>query len=219
MEPLFRTFVVGLVPQLVKMPPEPFEREALQRAFFDISRFRRYQHLGFLADGGSAQFTNSPDDRILVQPDLIQVALPVESTMQRAREDALGVVGPVVDRLQLRDFVQVGINVTAHVPLPPPLQSAREFVDQRFVARGEHVDELGSGFFVGGLKYRSADATAQPAREDVLLVEPLLADDKFIWLNYDVGRFGAFAGTDSLGEWIDDAFSFIADHAMRILEA
>ncbi len=73
MEALFKSAVVGLVPQPTQVPPAPYRREDLHRVFGDINRDYPYQQFGFLPGDAGAQLVNGPDDTVMIQPALLQV--------------------------------------------------------------------------------------------------------------------------------------------------
>ena len=214
MEPLFRTLVVGVVPQPTQAPPLPFDREDLERIFMEVSRTYPYSQFGLLPAEQGAQLLNPPDDRILIQPVLLQVNTPIQSTAALIREKAVAVFRVITDRLKISRFIQLGIKVVAHVPAPPG--GAKEFIADRLLGQGERSKELGPDFFVGGVKFRRIDPEAQ--QEHILLIEPLIADDDFIWIDYDVQRAGPFEGLDSVGPAVDDAFTFVREETMTILK-
>ena len=212
MEPLFRQLVVGLVPQPTQIPPAPFAREDLQRAFFDVTREHPYQQFAFLPGDSGAEFANSVEDGVAVQPALIQVRTPVDLTPERAREKAIDVVRVLRKRLAIASFLLCGIKVVAHVPAPG---EARTFVAERLMREAERIEELGPHYFAGGLKYRSLED--EGLVEGVLLVEPLIQDDKLIFIDYDIQRRTPSDGSQ-LGEWIDDAFAFVRGPAIQLLK-
>lgn len=206
--------MVGLVPQPRQVPPAPFDKEDLQRVFFDVNRVHSYSQFAFLPGESGAQLTNSLEDRVLVTPGLVQLVLPVPMTGERARQTAVDVFKAVCERLKLDQFIQAGIKIVAHFSAPGEHPDARAFVSERLMAGSERVAELGPDFFGGGVKYRRIAGE----REDNLLIEPWVADNQFIWVDYDVQRMGPFAGLDGVSEWIDDAFEFVRGPAKAILE-
>lgn len=215
MDALFRNLVVGVIPQPSQFPPAPFDRERLQRAYMEVSRVHPYEQFGFLPADQGAQFLNPPEDRVLVQPGLLQVVTPLESTPERGREKVIAVLRTLGERLTIAQFVQCGVKVVAHVPAPEG--GARAFVADRLMSgQQERLEELGPGFFGGGVKYRRYDASAR--REAVLLIEPLLSDDNFIWIDYDYQTVMPFDDLALVGQTIDEAFDFVRVRAMKVLE-
>lgn len=213
MEPLFRQVVIGMVPQPRQLPPPPFSPDDLQRAYFDVSKEHPYQQFQFLPGDAGAQFLNSPDDGIVVQPGLIQVRHVVASTPEVARERCGAIVRLLAKRLGLSVFLATGIKVVAHVPA---LMPARSFIADRLMQNADHLDELGPDFFAGGVKYRSLASAGQP--EETLLIEPFIHDDNFLYVDYDVQRPQPFELRDQISTWLDEAFGFVRGPAMRLLD-
>jgi hypothetical protein len=213
MEPLFRSLIVGLVPQLREVPPPPFNQEDLQRLYMDVSRTYSFGQFSLLPAGGGAQLLNTPEDRLLVQPVLVQAQTPIDLTVDAAREKATGLITTVATRLQLANFVQCGIKVVCHVAVPT--RDAKAYAADTLLAGRSLEDELGPSFFVGGLKYRSLEA--EPPVEQNLSIEPLLADNEFMFVDYDIQRMFAFGDLGQLGGWIQEAADFVKGQAMSIL--
>jgi hypothetical protein len=212
MDPLFRAVVVGLVPQPQQIPPPPFAPEDLQRAYFDVSREHAYQQFQFLPGDAGAQFLNSPEDGLVIQPGLIQFRSVIDSTPEVARERTLSIMRVLTKRLEVLSFLQVGIKIVAHVPVQG---SARSFIADRLMRGTERIEELGPGFFAGGVKYRNIEQT--PPQEEVLLIEPFVQDDNFLFVDYDTQRPQQFE-LDQLAGWLDDGFSFVRGPAMDLLK-
>ncbi len=217
MEPLFQQLIVGLIPQPTSVPPKPYGRDALQRVFGDISRDHPYQQIAFIQGDVGAHFNNGPQDVAVVTPDLIQVQTPVMSA-ESAREKVERIQTIAAERLQLQAYLLGGIKVIAHVAVPGHSPDAVKFVSEQLMQVGDQADELGAGFFAGGIKYRRIDQLNEPGREDVLLIEPFVGDNGFLFIDYDVQRRQPFQGIGDLSGWIDEAFSFVRGPTMAILE-
>jgi hypothetical protein len=218
MEPLFRNINVGLVPQARQLPVAPFEREELQRVFFDVNRVKVYSQFSFLPGDNGAQLANSPSDRVVVTPSLVQYFGVVDSTSGKAREECIEVLKAIAERLKLEQYVQGGVDVIAHVPAPGEVPDARLFVKERLLRGSEHAEELGPDFFVGGVKFMRVPE--DPAtRLETLSIEPFAADNHFLWVAYSVQIFELIIGLDPVRSWIDEAFAFVGGPAMSVLEA
>jgi hypothetical protein len=213
MDPLFQALVVGLVPQPKQIPPAPFVAEDLQRAYFDVSKEHHYQQFQFLPGEAGAQFMNAPEDGIVVQPGLIQLRTPVETTPEVARERFVAILRVLAKRLALATFLQAGIKVVAHVAVDG---SAKHFIGERLMRSPDHIAELGPNFFAGGVKFRSIQP--ENGLEENLLLEPFVHDDKFVFVDYDVQRPFPYE-VGQVGGWLDEAFAFVRGPAMRLLEA
>ena len=212
-EPLFRHLVVALAPLPRKLPPEPLNADDLQRVFADVRPDTNYQQFQFLPGGTGATMFSAGDDRLIVQPQLVQLTRRIESTAERTRETSVAVLRSVEKRLMFQNYTQCGIKVVAHVP-PPAMADAKAFVADRLIHEGsEAVQELGPMFFAGGIKFRSA----QGSTLQELNVEPLMADNTLLYVDYDVQRSENFAALEPVTTWIDEAFDFVRGPAMRIL--
>jgi hypothetical protein len=212
MDPRYTTIVLGAVPRLLQLSPEPFPREALQELFVAITKSFRYQQLAFLPGDAGAQFVNGIDDIVLIQRALVQVATPVvQQEVEEARNKVVSIIGEAVDRLGIEVLMHVGIRVVATVDVPGSA-GAREFVAGELL-RDEKAAQLGSSFFAGGIKYRSV---AQK-REENLLIEPLISDDARLWLSYDIGRVEEITSVEPLADWLDEGLEFVREAVRKVL--
>lgn len=217
MDPLFRSLAVALVPQPRQPQPSAPDRETLQRVYFDVNRVRPYSQFSFLPGDSGAQMTNGPQDRIVVTGQLIQYFGTVDSTAGRAREVAIEVLRAISERMKFGHFVQTGITVIAHVPAPGERPDAREFVKEQLLKGSPSPEELGADFFTGGLKFRRLHEDGTGGAE--LSIEPLLDDNAYLWVNYNVQTAVPVQELDPVASAIDDAFAFVAGPTMSILEA
>jgi hypothetical protein len=209
---IYRTLVLGLVPQPQVSVPS-LGREELQRAYFDVTKGHPYQQ--FVMGGDGAQFVNAPDDVVTVQPGLIQVSTPV-STKERTRTKVVEIATAVAERARMRAFVQCGIKVVATFPVPGG-GDAREFM-ATLMGGNDRAKVLGEEFFDAGVKYRELPVEGAEPREQVLLIEPFVSSMTDLWISYDVQRLRAVEDLAMVAEWLDDAFSFMDDRAVEIVE-
>lgn len=164
--------------------------------------------------------SNSPDDAFVVQTTVLQFRRPIGSTVQHAREEAMGVLRAAARRLNLQHFGQIGLKVVAHVPAPGASPDAKMFVAEKLLHEGSSaVSELGPTFFAGGVKYRSMQPSGQGSREEVLLFEPLVADNSYVFVDYDLQVREQLDDLERVANFADEAFDFVRGPAMRILEA
>jgi hypothetical protein len=95
------------------------------------------------------------------------------------------------------------------------MADAKAFVADRLMREGQAItQELGPTFFGSGVRFMSNDHT----RQEILNLEPLLADNSLLFVDYDVQRGMQFSGVELVSGWIDDAFDFVRGPAMRVLE-
>lgn len=224
MEPHYRSLVVALVPQPSEIPPPPFDEQDLQRAFFEISRSYPYQSFERMVGGRGAFLRDSSEDFVELRPALLQVQARMDAeshllTAEMAREKAVWVLKTAAKHLKVAAFFQCAIQIVAHVAIPGADPDAKAFLAERFI-RGE-VDpaHLGPDYFSGGVRFRSI-AEGQ-AGEDSLLIEPLMQDNKLLFVSHEVARVGLPQPISDLGQvstWVTEAFEFLAGAAIDILE-
>lgn len=214
LQPLYRAVIVGLVPQPRQIPPAPFSPDQLQRLFTEVGRSYRYQQFSFLPGDGGAQMSNGPEDALMVQPPLVQLRALVTLTPEASRETSMTILRSAAAELELDQFLQAGIKVIAHVPAPGDTD-AKAFVEEQLMRAGGRAKLLGQDFFAGGVKFRALGESS----EANLLIEPLVADPQFIFVDYDVQHHEPFGDLDRLAGWLDEAFSFVRDETMGLLEA
>jgi hypothetical protein len=220
-EALFKSAIVAVVPQPHQIPPSPFGKEDLQRIFMDVTRDYSYQTFGYVSGGGGAQFANSLDDTVVIQPGVIQMMVKMDGaevlTAERATQKVDRILTVIFDRLGIRAFLQCQIKAVAHVPAPGEHPDARTFVAERLMRGDELAAELGAGFFGGGVRYRRID---DPNTQEILSVEPLVLDKTFIYVEHDVARVAnpqPFTSVESVTGWLSDSFAFVSGPAMGLL--
>lgn len=216
LEPVFRQLIVGLIPQPSAVPPAPYPMEELEQVVFEITQDYPFQQFEFLPGEIGLQLTNTPSDVVVVQPGLHQVQTPVELTPERAREKAATIIDRISKRLKTADYLAYGVKVVAHIPLPGADPDGKRFVSEKLMHAEELARVLGPDFFGGGVKYHSISDDAE--LEEVLLLEPFVADNSLVFVDFNVHHQRRFSGLDQLGTWIDNCFSFVSGPAMRILE-
>jgi hypothetical protein len=219
LEPSFKALVVAIVPQPRQIPPPPFSQEDLQKLFVEITRDYAYQQFSFMP--GGAQLQNAQDDLIVIQPGLIQTQVridPVFATNSSAATDkTVTIFKRAFARLKIESFLQCGIKVVAHVPLPGEEPDAKEFVAAKLMPDID-PDDLAPGFFAGGVKYRRLGE----GEEANLLVEPFVHDKHFLYIDYDVARMattGPIQDLNQLASWIEESFSFVTRQTMDVLSS
>jgi hypothetical protein len=180
----------------------------------DVSAEYNYQQFAFQPGDAGAQFIKSETDGIAIQPSLIQMRAPVSSTPEAARERSTTIFRLLDKRLRIDEYLQTGIKVVAHVPVTG---SAKGYIGDRLIQSADRIADLGPDFFAGGVKFRSVRQLADALVEENLQIEPYIADDGFLILDYDVQRHQAAIRVDDLSMWLDEAFAFVRDRAMRLL--
>jgi hypothetical protein len=220
-QPEFQHLIIAMTPLMRRFPPDPYSPEVLQRLYFDVNREYRYQQFGFLPSDMGADMSNAAgDDSLTVQAQSIQMRSPVDLTVERAREKAFSILKIVFTRLEIETMPQCVIKVVAHVRAPGETPDAKGFVAERLMKGYESNGPLGPGFFGGGVKFRSISDDA--SQEENLSIEPLVRDNRYVYVDYDIARTATHSPgwkIEDLSGWIDDAFSFVSQQAMELLEA
>ncbi len=207
-ESLPQLLVVGLVlPQVppgVEIPGIPeltFER--LSQLFSELAANHGYRNFLSNPEGTSGQFFGpNVNDRLVVEPGLLQLTDPAQQGVQRAAERADQIIKVTTARLEITNVLQVGVKWVFHVPCP----DARRFVFDRLVGIAEEeLNDLSRGSGVSaGLRYMtwSDDKAANYS----VRVEPLLEDDAFLFVEVDSGFLNL--PITEVGATIDNVLSY-----------
>jgi hypothetical protein len=170
---------------------------------------------------GGAQLQNAQDDLIVIQPGLIQTQVRIDpaftTNSSAATDKTVTIFKRAFARLKVESFLQCGIKVVAHVPLPGEELDAKQFVAAKLMPDID-PDDLAPGFFAGGVKYRRLSE----GEEANLFVEPFVLDPHFLFIDYDVARSattGPMQDLDHLATWIEESFSFVQGPTMDILKS
>jgi hypothetical protein len=183
--------VVGVFAAVQPSPAPAVTEEKLNRIWADVAPRQGYRQLQLAPDGSGAQFLGgSPDEGVVIQLPLIQVRGLIKTTAQNAADEAQATLKTIAKHLGLAQFFNLGIKHIYHVPIPT--NDARGFVLQRLLRKSE--DEIGvlerGGTFWTGVK---VGLGAPDNSQFVLVVEPWLADDRFLLLDLDAQFPGVFS--------------------------
>lgn len=206
MELIPKALVVGV---FAATPPGVPDRERLNRVWGELSARQDYRQFTITGDG--AQFAGaSADDALVIQPPLVQVRSSARLGAQNAADEAQVAIKAVAKHMGWTQFFNLGIkhvfNATA------PNNDARTFVMQQLL----HADESAhgvlerGGMFWGGVKYgaAAADNTAY-----TVLVEPLIADNQYLFIDLDA-QFPGPIDPDRITDKAADVHDY-AMHALR----
>jgi hypothetical protein len=209
----YRSLTVGLVAAGNDGGLQPFAPDALHAAYRDITEHYPYAEFRLLTGGCAAQLSNGPQDFVMLDPRLLQVRTDIVLTPALAQAKTIEILRRATACLDQDDFAQCGVGINAHTPLPPNSPDARSYLTDELSDTSERARALGPGFFAC-LQFRRSATNV----EEQLSVEPLLADDRFLFLKLDVQRTGPHGHLDELDAWLDDAFEFLRDRATKLLE-
>ena len=219
MEPHYQSLTVALVPQTWTSPPDPFDKDELQRVFSEVIRHHPYQAFEFIFDGRGAQFSNGEDDLVELRPSLVRVQAQMDGPevlpARSAAEKADRIFKIAAERLNLGGFFQCGIQIIAFVDAPEG--DAQAFVADHLLKDGAQAEILGPSFFGGGVRFRRL--RPDEGGDDSLSIEPSVRDNSQVFLEYVVNR-SALTGPITLPEvatWTESALDFLAGPTIQLL--
>lgn len=222
MEPRFKTLAVSLVPQPRQMPLPPFEADDLQRVFADVIHSYAYQSFEFVFNRRGVKFVNDDEDFVELRPALFHIQARMDGpdvlTTDSAEKKAVRIFKTAAERLKVPGFMQCMIQIAAIAEVPGDNPNAKDFVAERLMGGGDHPDELGTGYFGGGVRFRRLAENG--TGEDALIIEPFLQDNTQLFLNHQVAKLfleEPLIDIDQMGSWVEDCFEFLSNPAMRLL--
>jgi len=224
MEPRYKLLAVALVPVPRQVPLPPFAAEDLQRVFADVTHSYPYQSFEFIFNNRGAKFSNGEADFVELRPARFQIQAVMDGpdvlTAELAQKKVVRIFKTAADRLKVPGFVQCSIQVVAGGEVSGPDPDAKAFVAEQLMAGTDRANDLGTGYFGGGVRFRRIADNG--AGEDTLSVEPFLHDNSQIYLNHQLTRVfhdEPLTDLDSVGSLIDDAFEFLSAPVMRLLSS
>ena len=178
MELIPKVLVVGL---FAAAQPGPLDRDRVNRIWDELSSRHEYRQLSHFCESVGFIGT-SPDDALVIEPPLVQVRSTARLGLKNAADEAAVAVKSVARHLGYKQFFNLGIKYVFHAPAPNG--AAIDYVMHRLLGRDQSqlsALDRGGGIWAG-LKYgmEASDASAY-----TLVIEPLLADDKFLFIDLD----------------------------------
>jgi hypothetical protein len=215
MELLPKYLVVGMITPPPGVPggyePTP---DALTRIWSEVGPRHGYRRFELSPDGAAVQiFGARDDDGISVQPPLIQVRGNIQMTAQTEADRAQAIIKVVAEQLGIRQFFNLGIRHLYHAPAPG--RDARAFVMNKLLSRtDEDVAALRRGGSLwSGVKY----VVSEPEAQYTLLVEPLVADNTYVFLDLDA-QFPGEARVEDIRERASDAERYLTQTVSSYLD-
>jgi hypothetical protein len=223
MEPLFKSLVVLLAPQLRKMPPDPLDQNDLQWIFAEVRRrYPSYQSLNFTPDQRGAIFQGGPEDSIEIRPAQIQMVLKLDGpeplVPDSAEQKAMSILKSACNRLGIESFMQCAVKVIALAAVPGDNPDAKDFVAKTLMRDVEHPKVLGHDYFGSGIQFRQLKD--EGAGDDVIAIEPFLQDNAMLYLDHQAARTAVNAPIrlEQVATFIEEAFAFLQGPTMSLLE-
>lgn len=221
MEPLFKSLVIQIAPQLRQMPPAPLDQNDLQFIFSEIRRTYPYQSFAFTPDDRGAIFQNAPDDSVELRPAQIQIVAKLDGPEPLVAESAVRKVATILkiasNRLHMEIFVQCAIQLIALAAVPGDKPDAKTFVSETLMRDVEQANVLGSDYFGGGIRFRSLKENNEG--EDSISIEPFINDNAMLYLDHQKTRFAVTEPItlERFSTWVSDAFEFVSGQTMSLL--
>ena len=218
-EPRPKTLMVALVPQPREMPLPPFDQGALHKTYAEVTQHHPYQNFGFIYDGRGAQFNNGEDDLVELRPALLRVLVKMDDldslTTGAAEEKAIRILKIAKDRLAIPGFIQCAIQIIASASVPDG--DAQKWVAEHLMKDATHADDLGNGFFGGGIRFRRFHD--EDACEENLSIEPDVTDPTSVFLSYQFARQATIEPltVEQTEGWIKDGFAFMSGPTKQLL--
>ncbi|MDP9224084.1 MAG: hypothetical protein M3P18_09545 [Actinomycetota bacterium] len=217
MELLPKYSVFGVITPPLGVPggPKAPTPDVLNRIWSEIGPQYGYRRLELSADGTAAQIVGATDeDGVNIQPPVLQVLGNIRMTAQQSAEQAHAILKVITQHLGLTQFFNLGIKYIFHAPAPG--KDGRAFVLHRLLGKDEvGVNGLQRGADLWtGVKYVVSDAEGNAF---TLLVEPLIADNTFLFLDLDA-QFPGLMTLDDLKERAQDTERYMSQTVSSYLD-
>jgi hypothetical protein len=179
-----KAYISGLI-----MPPPgipgglTISAEKINRIWAEIGPANGYTQFQTTPDYSAVNFLGpTPEMGVTIQPPLLQFRDLITMTTGQSAEKAETVYKAVARHLGVTRFFQLGVKLVYHAPAPG--NDAKAFVLGRILGKSEaDLGDLAMGGSAwGGVKFSALINEAAY----VLLVEPLLADNRMLFLDLDV---------------------------------
>jgi hypothetical protein len=205
-----RSLVVGAFSALNPGPEGVVSVEKLNRAWAELAPTYNYRQLQLAPDGSGAQFVGATaEDGITIQPPLIQVRRPIAMTPDIAADEAQSILRVIQRNLGVSQFFNLGIKHVYHAD--PGDNDGRGLVLQKDDA--DLAELTGAGTLWAGVKY----IVASEFSSFTLVIEPLLADPKYLFIDLDA-QFPGPANVDTVKDRAKEAQEYLSGAVAEYLE-
>jgi hypothetical protein len=211
-----KALVVGFFAPVQPGPNPPVTHEKITRIWAEVAPTSAYRQLQVAPDGSAAQFLgDTPDEGASIQLPLVQVRSRIGLTVDQSIDQTYMVMKAIARHLSLTQVFNIGVKQVFHGLAPD--NDARTFVLNRILSKSE--DELGElqageGLW-GGVKFVAPTADGA---QYALTIEPLQADNKFIFIDLDVQFPGGPWPIDAVKERAKDAENYMSGAVRNYLD-
>ena len=205
--------IVGLVPQPMKVPPEPFTKSQLTQLYSKINDRYDYGMFNFLPDG--ARIAHREQNMILIQTGLIQFNEIIPFDFISIKQKVVDLVNIITEHLKLGQFLMLGVKLTCDLPGTIPIQ-ANDLIERKFI----NIDEegfrfLGEGRQGTGLRF----SFSTPESHWDLRIEPFFQDTTRLYLELDKQYPQPFVGVASIDSRIQSVRDYLFRDVRQLLES
>jgi hypothetical protein len=210
-----QALVVGLFTPTGLPGTDPVTVEKISRIWSELAPMHGYTQLQIAADGSAATFGGpSVDDGITIAPPLIQVRDSIRLTTDQSGDRAQQAIKTIARHLGARQFDRLGVKVVYHAATAN--NDAVGLVMHRILQKSD--EDLASlkegGSIWAGVKYVVTNGGVQ----FTLLIEPLLKDQRLLYLDLDA-QFGGAVDLDRIREKANDADRYVTQTLNRYLDS
>lgn len=200
-----RKLTVGVV-----YPPYQLQHQQVNHIYADITERYPYQTLQHLPDG--ARMANPTSD-FFIQATRMQVNDTVDY-FQSSKEKAIDLFRLAQAKLNIPQFMTMGVKLTAFLPVPPNGPNSAQLLEK--VALGsiiDNLDLLGPGRQGTGLRI----VLHQDGVHE-LKIEPFFGDLTQLYVELDVQHPTPFNDLDMVEPWMDAAYDYLFREVKGFLE-
>jgi hypothetical protein len=131
------------------------------------------------------------EDGVTIQPPLLQIRDSIRTTTEQSADKAQVISQVVARHLGVSQFFNLGVRLIYHAAVPG--NDGSSFVLGRVLSKGEEdlAQLRAGGQLWGGVKY----VITNPGVMYTLLIEPLIADPKYLYLDLDAQLPGVVDAT------------------------
>lgn len=215
MELIPKIFVAGLFTPPPGVPgTQPITADKLNRIWAEVGPAHGYRQFQVLADDAGAIFVGTQAEAgVTIQPPLLQVRDPISMTAAQSAERAETIFKVIARHLGVAQFFNLGIRHVYHASVPD--NDATGFVMHRVLAKEEgDLGPLQAGETLwGGVKY----VTVAPDRQFTLIIEPLQADTRYLYIDLDA-QFPGAVTLDNVSDRAKDAEQYVTQAVNAYLD-
>lgn len=210
-----KLLVLGVfTPTGVAGTPDPVTPEKINRVWMELAPRLGYTQLQLSPDGAAGNFLGATaDDGVTIQPPLLQFRTSIRMTVDQAADAAQSSMKVIERQLGATGFQQLGIKLVYWSAMAD--NDGAGFVLHRVFARSENdlAPLQGGGKLWTGAKF----VVQHPSVAYTTLVEPLVRDPKYLYLDVDA-QFVGPADLDRIPAQVKEVDDFLTHTVAGFLD-